>query len=111
MILHLMLLMESFSGVCSKLASAQPFLSFRFCFYYACMIAILGIYTVGWQQVIKHIPLTTAYANKAVTVVWGAVWGMVIFREQLTVGKLAGAILVIIGVVLFATADWEAPHE
>lgn len=106
-----MLLMESVSSVCSKLASAQPFLSFRFCLYYACTIAILGIYAIGWQQVIKRIPLTTAYANKAVNVVWGAVWGMVIFREQLTFGKLSGAILVIIGVVLFATADREAPHE
>lgn len=109
--MQLMLLMESVSGVCSKLASAQPFLSFRFCLCYVCMVAILGIYAIGWQQVIKRIPLTTAYANKAVTVVWGAVWGMVIFHEQLTVGKLAGAILVIIGVVLFATADREGSHE
>lgn len=106
-----MLLMESVSGVCSKLASAQPFLSFRFCLCYAGMVAILGIYAVGWQQVIKHIPLTTAYANKAVTVVWGAVWGILLFHEKLSAGKLIGAILVIIGVVLFATADREVPYE
>ena len=47
------------------------------------MVAILGIYAIGWQQVIKRMPLTTAYANKAVTLVWGLVWGLLLFHEQL----------------------------
>ena len=48
---------------------------------------------IGWQQVIKRIPLTTAFANKAVTVVWGLVWGALFFREAVTPGKLLGAAL------------------
>ena len=75
------------------------------------VIVLLGIYAIGWQQVIKQLPLTTAFANKAVTVVWGIVWGMLFFSEQLTVGKLVGAVLVVFGVVLFAIADREGKNE
>lgn len=71
--LHGMLMVYSMSGICSKLAAGESFLSARFCIYYAVIIVLLGVYAIGWQQVIKRIPLTTAFANKAVTVVWGIV--------------------------------------
>lgn len=69
---------------------------------------LLGFYAIAWQQIIRAIPLTTAFANKAVTSAWGLVWGLLFFREQITVGKLLGVALVIVGVVLFSTADGEA---
>ena len=50
-------------------------------------------------------PLTTAFANKAITVVWGIIWGLIFFQERITAGKLLGAALVIAGVALYATAD------
>ena len=103
--LHLLLMLYSASGIISKLAAGQPFLSPRFCLYYAIIIALLGIYAVAWQQIIKRLPLTTAFANKAVTVVWGMVWGLVWFQEQITLGKALGGALVILGVVIFARAD------
>lgn len=106
-LLHLILLLYSLEGILSKLASSQAFLSSRFCLCYGGIIAILGIYAIAWQQIIKRLPLTTAFANKAITVVWGLVWGMLIFRESITLGKLAGAALVVAGVVLFSTADKE----
>ena len=56
----------------------------------------------------KRLPLTTAFANKAVTVVWGIIWGALFFKEPVTIGKIAGAVLVILGVVLYAYADKEA---
>lgn len=107
LMLHLMLMIFSASGICSKLAGGEPFFSLKFCFYYGIIIAILGLYAIGWQQIIKRMPLTTAFANKAVTVVWGLVWGAVFFREEITVGKLIGAALVVIGVVIFAKSDEE----
>ena len=82
-----MLMIYSMSGICSKLASGEAFLSFRFCFYYAIIILLLGFYAIGWQQIIKRLPLTTAFANKAVTVIWGIIWGAVFFHEKVTVGK------------------------
>lgn len=103
--LHGMLMVYSMSGIYSKLAAGESFLSARFCIYYAVIIVLLGVYAIGWQQVIKRIPLTTAFANKAVTVVWGIVWGWFFFGESITPGKLIGAGMVIAGVVLFAKSD------
>lgn len=108
LITQLMLLFYSMGGICSKMASNEKLFSIRFLIYYGILLLILFIYAIGWQQVIKHLPLTTAYANKAMTVVWGIVWGTLLFGERLTVGKIAGAALVITGVILFAGADHES---
>ena len=95
----------SMSGICSKKAAGVPFLSLEFCFYYAMIIALLGLYAIGWQQIIKRMPLTTAYANRAVAVVWGIIWGFLFFGEAITIGKVLGAMLVIAGVVIYAKAE------
>ncbi len=113
-LLHLMLMIYSMSGICSKKAAGVPFLSPMFCVYYGLIILLLGFYAIGWQQIIKRLPLTTAFANKAVTVVWGIVWGVLFFHEAVTPGKLLGALLVVIGVVMYARADGaekEAANE
>lgn len=110
LLLHLLLMVYSTSGILSKLAAGQPFLSVQFCLCYAGIIALLGIYAVGWQQIIKRLPLTTAFANKAVTVVWGIVWGAVFFHERITLGKLLGIAVVIAGVLLFVSSDKEDSH-
>ena len=75
LLLHIILGIYAGSSVCSKLAAQQPFLSAAFLLLYGLMLAALVAYAIGWQQVIKHLPLTTAYANKAVTVVWGILLG------------------------------------
>lgn len=106
-ILHLMLMIYSMSGICSKLASKQAFLSLKFCVYYVIIIILLGFYAIGWQQIIKKLPLTTAFANKSITVVWGIIWGLLFFHEAVTWGKIFGAALVVIGVIVFAKADGE----
>lgn len=109
--LHIMLMIYSMSGICSKLASQQQFLSVKFCLYYAIIIVLLGFYAIGWQQIIKKLPLTTAFANKAVTVVWGLIWGLLFFNESITIGKIIGATLVVSGVVVYAKADGGASNE
>ena len=109
--LHMMLMIYSMSGICSKKAAGVPFLSIQFCFYYGVIILLLAFYAVGWQQIIKRLPLTAAFANKAVTVVWGIIWGAVFFHESITVGKVIGAALVIVGVVIYARADEGEVNE
>lgn len=108
--LHVFLLFYSLSGVCSKLAGQQAFMSLPFILYYGGLIALLGLYALGWQQALKKLPLTTAYANKAVTVVWGIVLGTVFFGEAITLGKIVGAVVIICGVVLFVRSDMEDGH-
>lgn len=103
--LHILLVLYSLSAVFSKLASVEPFLSFKFCLFYGLVLFLLALYALCWQQIIKHLQLTMAYANKAITVVWGIIWGLLIFVEKLTPGKVLGAVFVICGIVLFALSD------
>lgn len=106
--LHLLLMVYSTSGILSKLAAGVDFLSWEFVGLYAGVIALLGLYAIGWQQILKRMALTSAFSNKAVTIVWGIVWGALFFGEPITLGKVIGAALIIAGVVLFAHADGEA---
>ena len=103
--LHILLAVYSVGNVFSKLAADVPFLSPRFILYYGIVLLILGIYAIGWQQVIKRMPLTTAYANKAVTIVWGIVFGMILFGETVTPLMIAGAFLIVAGIVLYAIEE------
>ena len=107
LLLHVILGVYAGSSVCSKLAARQPFLSAAFILLYGLMLAALVVYAVGWQQVIKHLPLTTAYANKAVTVVWGILLGLAVFGEAVTLRQVIGAAIIICGIVLFVRADNE----
>lgn len=107
LLLHVILGVYAGSSVCSKLAARQPFLSAAFILLYGLMLAALVVYAVGWQQVIKHLPLTTAYANKAVTVVWGILLGLAVFGEAVTLRQVIGAVIIICGIVLFVRADNE----
>lgn len=103
--LHILLAVYSLSGVLSKLASGFSFSDIGFYLCYCGIIALLGVYAIGWQQIIKRLPLTTAYANKAVTVVWGIIWGILLFSEEINLFKALGAMVVLAGVALYAVAD------
>lgn len=109
--LHIMLAVMSLSSVCTKLAAGEPFLSVKWCLYYGAVLAILFVYAIVWQQIIKRLPLTVAYANRAVSVLWGCVFGVIFFGEKITVGKIIGGVLVAAGVILFATADNAKPCD
>ena len=103
--LQILLLIYSLSGIFSKLASQYNFLSIEFILCYGAIIFLLGIYAVVWQQIIKKLPLTNAYANKAISIVWGLIWGMIFFSENITIGKIIGCLFVIIGVIMFSLSD------
>lgn len=102
---NILLAIYSLSGFFSKAASKYTLSNVMFYVLYGGMILILGIYAIGWQQVIKKLPLTTAYANKAVTVVWGMIYGLLFFQEKISIWKILGALVIIIGVWMFVKAD------
>ena len=104
--LHTLLFIYSFCGVFSKLASKHTFLSWQFCVFYGTSIMILGIYAILWQQILKKFSLTTAFFNKAITIIWGMLWGVLFFKEVITWNMLLGGIIVLIGVGL-VVKDYE----
>lgn len=105
--LHLLLLMYSLGSVFSKLASQEVFLSFRFILFYGIVLFDLFLYAILWQQILKRMPLITAYANKSVTVIWGILWGYLFFNESITVFKIIGSLFIIVGVYLFVSDKQE----
>lgn len=107
-VLHIIILIFSINSICSKMASQNPFLSVKWIVFYGLVIVLLGFYAIAWQQVLKHMPLVTAYANKAVTAIWGIVWGYLVFHEEITVQKIIGAVVIIAGVYLVVTGEQDA---
>lgn len=105
LLLHISLLFSSLSGVCSKLAAGQKFLSLRFFFYYGLVLVIMFGYAVIWQQVLKRMPLTVAYSNKPISLIWGMVWGALIFKERITWKMILGAAIIFAGIYLVVTDD------
>ena len=108
--LNVLLMFFSLGGIFSKLASKQSFLSLKFILCYGALLFIMFVYAIGWQQIIKRLPLTMAYANRAITIVWGIIWGLLFFNEKLNVGKIIGAVIVIAGVLLYVTESDEGEH-
>ena len=96
LLLHISLLFSSLSGVCSKLASGYTdnIFSIQFVFWFGLVFVIMFGYAIIWQQVLKRMPLTVAYANKPVTLIWGIIWGRLIFGEKITWNMLAGAAVI-----------------
>ena len=109
--LQFMVAVYACAGIFSKLASQHRFLSLKFCMFYALMIAALFVYAIGWQQVIKRVELTAAYSAKAAAVIWGLIWGTVIFHERITLPKIAGIILVFAGLLIYFTGDGQREDD
>lgn len=103
--LHVLLMFYSFSSVCSKQAAAQDFLSFHFIIYYGLVLVILFVYAILWQQILKRMPLTVAFANKAVVIIWGIVWGVFFFGETVRPAMLLGSVIIVAGIMLVVTDD------
>ena len=103
--LQLLLLFGSVGGVCAKYAAAHPFFGTEFCVAYAALLITLVVYAVGWQQIIKHLPLTTAYASKSTGIIYAVFWGVLVFDETVSLGKIVGIVITVCGVVLFADSE------
>lgn len=104
-LMHFIFVLYSFYTVLGKKASYFDFLSVKFCFLYCAMIFILFVYAVLWQQVLKSIPLSIASANKAVTIFWGMWWGFLFFNEEISIKKIAGAFIIITGILILSFSD------
>ena len=111
LLFHVLLIIYSFGGIFSKKAASESFLSADFLVYYFLLFLCLVIYALGWQQIIKVFPLSTAFANKAITVVWGLVWGKLMFNESITAGKLIGVGFIVAGIVLFSYSGKSVVNE
>lgn len=105
--LHLLLMFYAVGGIFSKKAANAEFLSIEYIGSYGMVLAILMIYAVFWQMILKKIPLTVAMANKSVTVIWGLIYGCMFFHEKITAANIVGAVIIMIGIGIVAGTDKE----
>ena len=99
-ILQLVVIIYTLSGVAAKLASGQEALSLEFLFFYGIEMLILGVYAIAWQQIIKHCQLSVAYANRSMAILWSLIWTVIFFHETLTIKNLIGVLIVFAGTMI-----------
>ena len=85
------------SGIAAKYASNYEFLSFGFIVCYGLEILVLGIYALIWQQIIKRVDISVAYANRSMAIFWSMLWAFLLFKEQITLQNLIGVALIFVG--------------
>ncbi len=100
LLLEISVLVYSLSTVAANMASKHEFLSFGYIMFFGLDFVILAVYAILWQQIIKKFELSIAYANKSVTLLWSMLWNYLIFSTGITLGKVAGVVLVMIGVII-----------
>ena len=100
-LLQLVVMIYTMSTIIGKFAAGAADESlFRFVLLYGAEVAVLGVYAILWQQMIKRFELSVAYANRAGALLWSLLWAVLIFGEQLTVRKVLGVLLVVAGTMV-----------
>ena len=100
LILQAVVVIYTLSSVVAKFATGQELFSFSFFLFYGLEIVILGVYAILWQQMIKRFDLSVAYANRAMALLWSAVWAIVLFRDTLALKQVIGIAFVVLGTVI-----------
>jgi drug/metabolite transporter (DMT)-like permease len=100
LVLQAVVVIYTLSIVVAKFATGQELFSFSFFLFYGLEIVILGVYAILWQQMIKRFDLSVAYANRAMALLWSAVWAIVLFRDTLALKQVIGIAFVALGTVI-----------
>lgn len=93
-------LLYTLSSVSAKFAAGYEFFSSGFFVFYGAELCVLGVYALVWQQILKRVPVSVAYANRATGVLWGMLAAALFFGEAITVQNLAGVAIILAGTLL-----------
>lgn len=105
-LLQAIIVIYTISSIMAKFASTGETLE-KVILFFGLDLLFLGIYAICWQQMIKIFPLSVAYANRAMALLWSAVWARIIFGEQISVRQMLGIALVIVGTMVINTERQE----
>jgi len=99
-IVQVLMLILALAGVFAKFLSSAEFLSGWFFLFYVGLIILHSAYALGWQQVLKKMPLNIAYSNRSLGVIWGMVLGVIFFNETVTSNMILGSFIIVAGLFL-----------
>ncbi|NLZ70498.1 MAG: DMT family transporter [Clostridiaceae bacterium] len=110
-IIQLLVFLFSTSGVFLKLASNTPTFSPLFILYYCVAIAVLFIYAVFWQQILRITNLSVAYSHRATSSIWVLINSAVIFHEQIKPVTIIAVLLIVTGIVLVSLDEAQSDKD
>ena len=58
------------TGICTKMASQQQMLSVPYILWFGGAVAVIGVYAILWQQLLRRIELSTAFMFKGSTLIF-----------------------------------------
>lgn len=99
-LLQFAVMIYTLSGIAAKNAAFYEPLSWKFLLFYGLEIAVLGVYAILWQQMIKKFDLSVAYANRSMAILWSMLWAVLFFGEAITMKNIIGVIIVLAGTML-----------
>jgi len=105
LLLHTLFFFFSASGVLSKYASEEEFLSLPFILFVGASVGILFFYSIFWQVVLQKTSLVMAYSNRGIVVIWGIMWGVVLFNEIINIATVVATVLIIAGIAIASSGD------
>lgn len=104
-LLHIALLIYAATNVFAKMASFESGLTFNYILFVGLQLMCLGIYAVLWQFVLKDMSLTVAYANKGIVIIYGALIGLLLFNESISIKNVVGMLVIIAGIIIMAKGE------
>ena len=109
LMLHGAFLIFSFGAVFQKAAGSAAgesgLLSFNAILFFGLAVFMFGIFALLWQIILRKTALASAFAHRGVVVLWGMLWGAVIFGESLNWANYAAAALIVTGIFIVGKAD------
>ncbi len=106
-ILQAVIVIYTLSSIVAKFATGKKLFSFEFFLFYGLEVAILGVYAILWQQMIKKFDLSIAYANRAMALIWSAIWAVLLFHDSLSIKQIVGILFVLLGTIVVNMKDKE----
>lgn len=99
-LLQAIIIIYTVSSVMAKFASANKETPIKFFLFLGIEFAILAVYAVLWQQMIKRFDLSVAYANRSMAILWSMIWAVIFFHDKITLRNVLGVLLVLLGTIV-----------
>lgn len=99
-LLQAIIIIYTVSSVMAKFASTNKETPIKFFLFLGLEFAILAVYAVLWQQMIKRFDLSVAYANRSMAILWSMIWAVIFFHDKITLRNVLGVLLVLLGTIV-----------
>ena len=97
----------SLSSVFMKFASLHDNMFYKLIFF-GLSILTLSAFSVAWQKLLNKFNLSKVYFFKATTIIWGMIFGIILFNEKVTINMIIGVIVTTLGVATILMGETHA---